>query len=178
MKHVLSRLWADDCGALLVTEWVMLATILVLGLIPGLVALRNSNLSEMVDVSNATLSLDQSYEFTGQEIHSVDGIRVIDGLHGTSGTLRQGTGAGSITDIFPDGQVHKTTTGGRTGRTLVSPLHGAVHEHADQAITAGSAFIQGNHTVTGTEISTGTRRITTEAVGPEITSEIPGNPCD
>src|SRR5262245_43781991 len=137
MKHVLSRLWADDCGALLVTEWVMLATILVIGLIPGLVALRNSNLSEMVDVSNATLSLDQSYEFTGQEIHSVDGIHVIDGFHGNPNTLRHNTGTGSITDIFPDGHVNKTNTGGLNGRTLVNPLQGPVQAHADQSSTAG-----------------------------------------
>jgi hypothetical protein len=39
---LLQRLWQDDRGAILATEWVFMATILVIGVIPGMVALRNS----------------------------------------------------------------------------------------------------------------------------------------
>jgi hypothetical protein len=66
-SNVLVRLWRDDCGALLAVEWVVLATVMVLGLFPGLVAVRQGVLSELVDVANAVLGLDQSYGFTGQE---------------------------------------------------------------------------------------------------------------
>src|SRR6266852_3260141 len=68
MKRFWMNLWMDDCGALLATEWVVLATLLVLGVVPGLIAIRNGLLHEMKDLANATMSLDQSYEFTGNEL--------------------------------------------------------------------------------------------------------------
>ena len=42
MRKLLARLWRDDRGALLAAEWVFLGTILVIGLIPGMVAVRNA----------------------------------------------------------------------------------------------------------------------------------------
>ena len=66
MRHVLGKLWADDCGALIATEWVFVATILVLGVITGLVAVRNAVLAELIDFANAVISLNQSFSFTGQ----------------------------------------------------------------------------------------------------------------
>jgi hypothetical protein len=69
MKRNLTNLWNDDCGALLATEWIIVATIMVLGIIPGLIAVRQGTLSELHDMANAVLSLDQSYSFTGQETH-------------------------------------------------------------------------------------------------------------
>jgi hypothetical protein len=67
MKRNLTNLWNDDCGALLATEWVIVATIMVIGIIPGLIAVRQGTLTELHDVANAVLSLDPSYSFTGQE---------------------------------------------------------------------------------------------------------------
>jgi Flp pilus assembly pilin Flp len=66
MRQLMLKLWKDDCGALIATEWVFVATILVLGSITGLVAVRQAVLSELQDVANALLSLDQSYSFSGQ----------------------------------------------------------------------------------------------------------------
>ena len=40
MRQLLLELWKDDAGALIATEWVFVATILVLGSITGLVAVR------------------------------------------------------------------------------------------------------------------------------------------
>jgi hypothetical protein len=48
-------------------EWVVLATVMVLGIFPGLVAIRQGALAELLDVANAALGLDQSYGCTGQE---------------------------------------------------------------------------------------------------------------
>jgi hypothetical protein len=62
------KLWKDDGGALLATEWVVVATIMVLGLIPGLIAIRQGTLTELADFANATLSLNQSYSFSGQAL--------------------------------------------------------------------------------------------------------------
>jgi Flp pilus assembly pilin Flp len=42
MRSIVRRLWCDDSGAMLATEWVFMATILVIGVIPGIVAVRNS----------------------------------------------------------------------------------------------------------------------------------------
>jgi hypothetical protein len=66
MKHLIRKLWNDDCGALIATEWVFVATILVLGAITGLVAVRQAVLAELTDFANAVLALNQSYSFSGQ----------------------------------------------------------------------------------------------------------------
>ena len=42
MTRLLRQLWDDDHGALLATEWVFMGTILVIGIIPGLVAVRDA----------------------------------------------------------------------------------------------------------------------------------------
>ena len=66
MERTFRRLWNDDCGALIATEWVFVATILVLGSITGLVAVRQAVLEELEDFANAVMALDQSYSFSGQ----------------------------------------------------------------------------------------------------------------
>src|SRR5437016_8885881 len=66
MRKLLNRLWADDGGALIATEWVFVATILILGAITGLVAVRQAVISELTEFANAVMALDQSYSFTGQ----------------------------------------------------------------------------------------------------------------
>jgi Flp pilus assembly pilin Flp len=60
------KLWNDDSGALIAVEWVFVATILVLGIITGLVAVRQAVLSELTEFANAVLSLNQSFSFSGQ----------------------------------------------------------------------------------------------------------------
>ncbi len=61
------KLWNDDCGSTLVTsEILFLFTILVLGMITGLVALRQAVISELTETAQALLALNQSYSFSGQ----------------------------------------------------------------------------------------------------------------
>ena len=66
MRQMLLKLWQDDCGALIATEWVFVATILVLGSITGLVAFRQAILVELIDFADAVMALNQTYSFTGQ----------------------------------------------------------------------------------------------------------------
>jgi hypothetical protein len=66
MRQLMLKVWKDDCGALIATEWVFVATILVLGSITGLVAVRQAILSELQDMAQAIMTLDQSYSFSGQ----------------------------------------------------------------------------------------------------------------
>jgi len=64
---MIRKLWNDDCGSTLVTsEILFIFTILVLGTISGLVAVRQALISELVETAQALLSLDQSYSFSGQ----------------------------------------------------------------------------------------------------------------
>ncbi len=58
MRKLLRRLWHDDCGALIATEWVFVATIMVLGAITGLVAVRQAILSELTKFADAVTSLN------------------------------------------------------------------------------------------------------------------------
>ena len=66
MRNLMVRLWKDDCGALLALEWVVLATIMVIGIMTGLTAVRQGVIAELHDVANALLALNQSYSFSGQ----------------------------------------------------------------------------------------------------------------
>src|SRR5215831_6600900 len=66
MRQMMLKLWKDDCGALIATEWLFVATILVLGVITGLVGVRNFVNSGLQEFANAVGSLNQSYSFSGQ----------------------------------------------------------------------------------------------------------------
>ena len=62
---VLHRLWNDEAGFVISAELVLVATILVIGLIVGMVSLRNQIVQELVDVGQAIGSLSQSFCFAG-----------------------------------------------------------------------------------------------------------------
>jgi hypothetical protein len=62
---MLRKLWNDDAGFVISAELVLVATILVIGLIVGMVSLRNQIVQELVDVGQAIGSLSQSYCFAG-----------------------------------------------------------------------------------------------------------------
>jgi len=65
MKRMLLKLWNDDSG-IVALEYLLLATIVGLGLVVGLSALSEALNQEMVELSNAILALDQSYTFSAQ----------------------------------------------------------------------------------------------------------------
>jgi hypothetical protein len=65
MRHFLSRLWNDDCGALLAVEWVFIATILVIGSVTGLVAVRDAIVHELEDFAEALMRLSHCYHVHG-----------------------------------------------------------------------------------------------------------------
>lgn len=66
MRNVMARLWNDDDGALIAVEWIFLATILILGVIVGMVAVRQAIIAEFHDIANSLLALNQSFRITGQ----------------------------------------------------------------------------------------------------------------
>ncbi|MEX2025956.1 MAG: hypothetical protein WEH44_01625, partial [Pirellulaceae bacterium] len=57
---VLSRMWKEEDGVLSF-EWVMLVTLLTIGIVSGLAGARDAIIDELGDVAQAMLALDQSY---------------------------------------------------------------------------------------------------------------------
>jgi len=52
MPRLLRRLWADDTAAVISSELVLVLGVLVFGLIPGFVALRNSGIAALTNLAN------------------------------------------------------------------------------------------------------------------------------
>jgi hypothetical protein len=71
MSRWLTKLWQDDCGALIASELLFLMTILVVGTISGMAAMRQAIVSELIETANAVMALNQSYSFSGQSIPGV-----------------------------------------------------------------------------------------------------------
>lgn len=57
MRQLMTRLWQDDEGAVISVELILVLAILVFGIIPGLVALRNSIVAELTKIGNAITSI-------------------------------------------------------------------------------------------------------------------------
>ena len=55
------KLWADEGGAILSAELILIMTILVIGLIVGLKTLQDAVVTELADVAGAIGALNQSY---------------------------------------------------------------------------------------------------------------------
>ncbi len=60
MKSAAMRMWSEDEGVL-TFEWVLLVTLLTIGIVSGLTAARDAIIDELGDVAQAMLALDQSY---------------------------------------------------------------------------------------------------------------------
>jgi Flp pilus assembly pilin Flp len=72
MKSMMLRLWRDDTG-IVALEYLLVATVLGLGLVVGLAALNEALTAELAELSNAILALDQSYSFVGFKARSQHG---------------------------------------------------------------------------------------------------------
>ena len=80
MKMVLSRMWKEEDGVLSF-EWVLLVTLLTIGIVAGLSAARDAIIDELGDVAQAMLALDQSYTIDfplNVDVHTVDGTSASD----------------------------------------------------------------------------------------------------
>ena len=58
MTSLLRRMWTEDDGVL-TFEWIL--TLLVIGIVGGVAAVRDAIIDELGDVAQAMLALDQSY---------------------------------------------------------------------------------------------------------------------
>jgi len=73
-------LWRGEEGFVVSSELVLIATLLVIGLLVGLVAIRNAVTGELADVARAIGNTDQSYSYTGITGHTaaVSGAAFVD----------------------------------------------------------------------------------------------------
>ncbi len=70
---MLNKLWNDEVGAILSAEIVLVGTILVLGMLVGLVELQCSIVDELNDLGEAFGALNQSYLAAGTASFKADG---------------------------------------------------------------------------------------------------------
>ncbi len=66
---MLKRFWNEETGALISAEFVLVATILVIGVVTGLSTVRNAVVTELADVAAAIGAVDQTYSFGGTTGH-------------------------------------------------------------------------------------------------------------
>ncbi len=68
--NIMSRFWNEQDGAIISAEFILVATILVLGVIVGLKSVRDSVVSELADVAQAIANVDQSYTYSAVTGHA------------------------------------------------------------------------------------------------------------
>ncbi len=115
MKPALYRLWTNDDGAL-AFEWTLLLTMLVIGIVGGIAAVRDSIIDELGDVAQVMAAVDQSYTLafplqvnvhspatsSGSNSNFVDALNYADCDTTFPGPPDQNFGL-PVDDFFPDG---------------------------------------------------------------------------
>jgi Flp pilus assembly pilin Flp len=77
MWNLLRRLWADDRGAVITTELILIIAILIFGVIAGLVALRNASIAAFGNIGDTLVELVPSFTYSGFEVGAFGGGTVI-----------------------------------------------------------------------------------------------------
>jgi Flp pilus assembly pilin Flp len=66
---LLAKLWNEETGAIVSAEYMLVMTILVIGVIVGLKSVRDAVVTELADVAQAISNVDQSYTYSGTSGH-------------------------------------------------------------------------------------------------------------
>ena len=80
MKKMFARMMKEEDGVLSF-EWILLVTLLTIGIVAGLSAARDAIIDEFGDVAQAMLSLDQSYTIDfplNIDVHIIDNTSASD----------------------------------------------------------------------------------------------------
>ncbi|MCI0358362.1 MAG: hypothetical protein L0211_07765 [Planctomycetaceae bacterium] len=117
MTAKLKSLWAEDDGVL-AFEWVLILTLLTIGIVGGVAAGRNAIIDELGDTAQVMLAVDQSYTITfplavlvhttatssSSDTSFTDALIYVDCDTTFPDPLGQEPGIGiPIEDFFPDG---------------------------------------------------------------------------
>lgn len=81
----MKNLWTDESGSIITSELVLVSTILVVGLVSSLTAMRDAFIAEMTDLTAGIASIDQSF--------AIGGTQSLDGSAYTAGSLFVDEGA-------------------------------------------------------------------------------------
>ena len=65
MTNLAKRLWSDDDGAIISVEMILIIGVLLFGIIPGLVAMRNSINAAFGTIGNTLTRLVPSFTYSG-----------------------------------------------------------------------------------------------------------------
>lgn len=84
MKKLLWKMWRAEDGVLSF-EWTLLASLLTVGTVSGMAAVRDATIDELGDVAQAMMSLDQSYTIQAPLVIGVHNIGGFGGGFGGSG---------------------------------------------------------------------------------------------
>ena len=104
MSNVFSRLWDDDQGVIISVEMLLIIGILIFGIIPGLVALRNSVIAHFTTVGNILGTLIPSFTFSGFLIGGQNGgpiVAVVQGYQLNPSTSVFLTGSQVVPIVLP-----------------------------------------------------------------------------
>jgi Flp pilus assembly pilin Flp len=98
---MLSKLWKDEAGFVVSAELIFIATLLVIGLVTGWVAVRGAVTSELTEVAQAISAIDQTYSYTGLTncSSSTNGTNVTDTYGSVKSGLLAATAVGINVDI-------------------------------------------------------------------------------
>jgi Flp pilus assembly pilin Flp len=87
MTNLLSQLWDDDQGAIISVEWLLIVGILIFGLIPGFVALRNSIDASLATIGNILSRVIPNFTYSGFQIGGNNPIAAVGGYSFTPTTV-------------------------------------------------------------------------------------------
>jgi len=130
---MMKRLWCEDEG-ILTFEWIMLLTLLVIGVIGGVAAIRDAITNQASGVVGAMLSLNKSYYVTAPTAVGV----FYPGSTGSTGTspdtrctsLAAGSYYNDNTNVYSTGRGNYGTTATQVAGGLCSvtfPITGAAY---------------------------------------------------
>ena len=58
---LIQKLWNDDCGGVIASEYLMVGSILGLGTVSGLSAMRDASVEEMAETGNSIRAVREHY---------------------------------------------------------------------------------------------------------------------
>ena len=102
MKRYLNKLWQEQDGVLSF-EWVLLVTLLTIGIVGGVAAARDAIIDELGDASQGMLALDGSYTINYPLILTIDGEST--GMASDSGFTDAALYVDCLRGTEPTGQV-------------------------------------------------------------------------
>jgi Flp pilus assembly pilin Flp len=101
MRNMMRKLWSDDQGALIATEYLFVTTIIVIGTVVGLTNIRDAVNAELTELGNAILALSEGYTISGSSGAgaSVQGSQAIDTPGTLTGPVLTPPGIPSVIDV-------------------------------------------------------------------------------